>query len=54
MCGAVTIVVPDDIKVDTSCAACISGCVWCGGYMGPDDAHKTVDLCMLSWYVHTL
>jgi len=48
--GTVTVIVPDDkIKVDTTCAGCMSGCVWCGGYMGPNDAELEIKLCQYAW-----
>lgn len=44
--GDVTVVIPDDgVKVDTTCAGCFCGWVWCGGYLGDYSEPKTIVLC---------
>jgi len=50
MCGHVTVIVPADVKVDTTCAACCTGWVWCGGYMGDVQAEKSIVLCEYAWF----
>eukprot|EP00035_Acanthoeca_spectabilis_P024523 m.454192 g.454192 ORF g.454192 m.454192 type:complete len:179 (-) comp20628_c0_seq1:97-633(-) len=50
-CGQVKIIVPDEgIKLDTSCAGCITGWVWCGGYLGNVNDEKGIALCMFAWW----
>eukprot|EP00037_Helgoeca_nana_P019203 m.186445 g.186445 ORF g.186445 m.186445 type:complete len:185 (+) comp24765_c0_seq8:563-1117(+) len=50
-CGYVKIIVPDEgIKIDTSCAGCITGWVWCGGYRGDVNDEKGIALCMFAWW----
>eukprot|EP00039_Didymoeca_costata_P032312 m.37322 g.37322 ORF g.37322 m.37322 type:complete len:161 (+) comp9298_c0_seq1:140-622(+) len=48
--GNITIIVPEDVKVDTTCAGCCTGWVWCGGYMGDPDCEKSIVLCEYAWF----
>lgn len=49
--GHITLIIPDEgIKVDTTCAGCCTGWVWCGGYMGDADAERSIVLCEYAWF----
>mmetsp|Transcript_21420 Transcript_21420/g.55856 ORF Transcript_21420/g.55856 Transcript_21420/m.55856 type:complete len:189 (+) Transcript_21420:510-1076(+) len=50
-CGHIKIIVPDKgVKLDTSCAGCITGWVWCGGYLGNVYDERAISLCTFAWW----